>query len=297
MTAAATGTVETAALAERLRERVVSQRRWSRFTLYAGLGIIALALAASVIAIWFPLHPPDTLDLVHRLQPPSFDHPMGTDTFGRDVLSRTLVAIRLDLAAILVVTYIPLLTGMVLGAIAGYYRGRIDAIVMRVVDGVIAFPFLVLVLAIVAATGPGLTGFYIGVLAVGWAPYARLTRGQMLVLREEQFILAARALGYSTRRILLRHALPNLLRSNLVFSTADLVLNLLLLAGLSYLGLGVQPPTPELGALVADGQSVLLQAWWVTTLPGLVIVLLGGAFSMIGDGVAERLGEDYTLAS
>jgi peptide/nickel transport system permease protein len=169
----------------------------------------------------------------------------------------------------------------------------VDGVTVRLIDAFIAFPFMVLVIAVVAIMGPGLSGVYIGVLAVGWTLYARLTRGEMLVLREQQFILAARSLGYSTGRIILRHAMPNLIRSNLVFSMADIVLNLLLLAGLSYLGLGVQAPTPELGAMVAEGQQVLLQAWWVTTLPGAVIVLLGSGFSMVGDAVADRLGQRF----
>jgi peptide/nickel transport system permease protein len=164
------------------------------------------------------------------------------------------------------------------------------------VDAVIAFPFLVLVIAIVAISGAGLRGVYIGVPLVGWALYARLTRGEMLVLREQDFMLAATALGYSTPRILLRHALPSLLRSNIVFSAADLVLNLLLLASLSYIGLGAQPPTAELGVMVADGQSVLLEAWWVATLPGLTIVLLGVSFSMVGDGLADRLGQQFRMS-
>jgi peptide/nickel transport system permease protein len=166
---------------------------------------------------------------------------------------------------------------------------------MRLVDVVIAFPFLILVIAILAIVGPGLTGLYIAVLAVGWSIYARLTRAEMLVLREQQFMLAAQALGFSRRRIILRHAMPNLLRPNLVFSMADFVLNILLVASLSYLGLGVQPPTPEWGAIVADGQNFLLNAWWITTLTGLVIVVVGVGLSLIGDGLAERMGERFRL--
>jgi peptide/nickel transport system permease protein len=166
---------------------------------------------------------------------------------------------------------------------------------MRLVDVVIAFPFLVLVIVILAVVGPGLKGLYIAVLAVGWSMYARLTRAEMLVLREQQFVLAAESLGFSRWRIIFRHAVPNLLRPNIVFSMADFVLNILLAASLSFLGLGVRPPTAEWGAMVAEGQNFLLNAWWITTLPGLVIVIVGIGLSLIGDGLAERLGERFRL--
>jgi peptide/nickel transport system permease protein len=287
---------EAAQLGARLRRRGLTQRRWSKVTFGIGLGILGVLVVVGILAPWIAPYDPNKLDLLHRLAPPSWEHPMGTDTFGRDVFSRVLVALRLDLQVTFVVTYAPLVVGVVLGAIAGYFGGWIDSVLMRVVDAVIAFPFLVLVIAIVAISGAGLRGVYIGVPLVGWALYARLTRGEMLVLREQDYMLAARALGYSTPRILRRHALPSLLRSNLVFSASDLVLNLLLLASLSYLGLGAQPPTAELGVMVADGQSVLLQAWWVATLPGLTIVLLGVSFSMVGDGLADRLGQQFKMS-
>jgi peptide/nickel transport system permease protein len=292
-----TGLVDDAGqVAARLRRAALSERRWSNVTLYAGVGILAVLLLLGLTASWIAPYNPSALDLAHQLQSPTWAHPMGTDTFGRDIFSRVLHALRLDLEVTFAITYAPLVVGIVIGALAGWFGGWLDTIVMRTVDAVIAFPFLVLVIAIVAIEGPGLTGVFIGVPVVSWALYARLTRGEMLVLREQDFIQAARALGYSTPRIIFRHALPTLLRSNLVFSAADLVLNLLLLASLSYLGLGVQPPTSELGAMVADGQSVLTQAWWVSTLPGLTIVLLGVSFSMIGDGIADRLGRQFRLA-
>jgi peptide/nickel transport system permease protein len=281
--------------AARLRRRATSERRWSNVTFYAGLAILVGAALCAIFAPLIAPYPPNEIDLTARLLPPSTEHVMGTDTFGRDIASRAIYAIRLDLQVIFIITYVPLVIGMVIGAFSGYFGGWRDSFAMRLVDGVIAFPFLVLVIAIVAIAGVGLTGIYVGVLAVGWALYARLTRGEMLVLREQDFMLAARGLGYSTGRIIFRHAMPNLLRSNIVFSAADLVLNLLLLASLSYLGLGVQPPTAELGSMVAEGQSVLLQAWWVATLPGLVIVVLGVSFSMIGDGLADRLGRQFRL--
>ncbi len=269
------------------------ERRWSNVTLAIGIAVVGALSIAGFFAPLIAPADPNHLDLSQRLLSPSWQHWMGTDPFGRDIFSRTLYAIRLDLVVVLVITYVPMVFGMIVGAIAGYFRGWVDGITVRVIDAFIAFPFIVLVIAVVAILGPGLKGVYIGVLAVGWTLYARLTRGDMLVLREQQFILAARTLGYSPRRVILRHAIPNLIRSNLVFSMADIVLNLLLLAALSYLGLGVQAPTAELGAMVADGQSFLLQAWWVTTLPGLVIVLLGAGFSMIGDSLADRLGQKF----
>lgn len=279
--------------ARQLVRKAQAERRWSNATLYTGVALVGLLGIAGIAAPWLAPADPIALDLPNRLVSPSLEHFMGTDTFGRDIFSRTLHAIRLDLLVVLIITYVPMVVGMAVGALAGYYRGWVDGVTVRLIDAFIAFPFMVLVIAVVAIMGPGLSGVYIGVLAVGWTLYARLTRGEMLVLREQQFILAARSLGYSTGRIILRHAMPNLIRSNLVFSMADIVLNLLLLAGLSYLGLGVQAPTPELGAMVAEGQQVLLQAWWVTTLPGAVIVLLGSGFSMVGDAVADRLGQRF----
>jgi peptide/nickel transport system permease protein len=278
-----------------LHRRATSERRWSNVTFYAGIGIVVAAVLTAIFASLIAQYDPNAVELGDKLLAPSLSHPFGTDTFGRDIASRVVYAIRLDLQVILVITYAPLVIGIVVGAYAGYFGGWLDGVAMRLVDIVIALPFLVLMIAIVAIAGAGLTGVYIGVLVVGWALYARLTRGEMLVLRERDFMQAARGLGYSTTRIVFRHAMPNLLRSNVVFSAADLVLNLLLLASLSYLGLGVQPPTAELGAMVAEGQSVLRQAWWVTTIPGLVIVVLGVAFSMIGDGLADRLGRQFRL--
>ncbi len=278
-----------------LRRLALRERRWSNATFYAGSGLIAFAVLLALVGPLLAPYDPNEVDLLARLESPSLAHPFGTDTFGRDIATRVLYALRLDFQVVLIITYVPLVLGMVVGAYAGYQGRWADAFAMRVVDGVIAFPFLVLMIAIVAIVGAGLEGVYIGVLAVGWALYARLTRGEMLVLREQDFMLAGRALGYSTTRLIFRHAMPNLLRSNLVFSAADLVLNLMLLASLSYLGLGVQPPTAELGAMVAEGQSVLRQAWWVATIPGLVIVALGVAFSMIGDGLADRLGRQLRL--
>ncbi len=279
----------------RLRRRALSDRRWSNVALYIGGSIVVLVVLAGLLAPWIAPYPPNELDLMATLQPPSGDHFFGTDELGRDVFSRVLYGIRLDMAIVLVITYVPLLVGVTLGMLAGYFGGWVDTVINRAVDIVMAFPFLVVVIAVVAITGPGLVGIFIGVLAVGWALYARLSRGEMLVIREQQYMLAAKGLGYSTTRILGRHAVPNLIRSPLVFSVADIVLNLLLIAGVSYLGLGVQAPTAELGVIVADGQAHLRVGWWITTLSGLVLVTIGVGFSMLGDALADRLGEELRL--
>jgi peptide/nickel transport system permease protein len=171
--------------------------------------------------------------------------------------------------------------------VAGYFGGAFDAIISRITDTMIAFPFIVLVIAVISIVGPGVKGVLIGVPIVAWALYARLARSEMLVLREQPFMLATSALGYSRRRAILRHAVPNLMRSSLIYSTLDMVVNILLLASLAYLGLGAQPPNAELGSIIADGQSTLLTAWWVATLPGLVVVLFGVGAGLLGDGLSD----------
>lgn len=278
-----------------LRKQVDRQQRWSNLTLWAGVVLIVVVVLSAVLAGVIAKAPPTQQNLLESLHSPSPAHPFGTDQFGRDVFSRALHGMRVDLVLGLVTTYVPMVLGIALGAVAGYFRGWRESVIMRLVDVTIALPFIVLVLAIVAIVGPGLKGVYIGVMIVSWALYARLTRAEMLVLREQQFIVAGRALGYSTPRILVRHALPHLIRPNLVFSMADIVLNILVLASLSFLGVGVQPPTPELGAIVADGQQYLLTAWWITTLPGLMLVVLGAGFSLLGDGIADRFGQRLEL--
>lgn len=281
--------------AERLRRQSRRERRWTSATLGAGIAIVGIAALAAIFAPLIAPYQPNAQDLLSSLEAPSWHHLFGTDELGRDIFSRVVYAGRVDFQIGVIATYIPLLTGMAVGAVAGYFGGWVDSVLMRLVDVVIAFPFLILVIALLAIVGPGLTGMYIAVLAVGWSIYARVTRAEMLVLREQQFMLAGEALGFSRLRIITRHAIPNLLRPNLVFSMADFVLNILLAASLSFLGLGVQPPRAEWGAMVSEGQTYLLSAWWITTLPGIVIVVVGVGLSLIGDGLAERLGERFRL--
>jgi peptide/nickel transport system permease protein len=252
-----------------------------------GAGILVALLLAAVFAPLIAPYGSNELDFTHVYSAPSWSHLFGTDGAGRDLFSRTLYALRLDLGIVLLVTYPPLVIGVLVGALAGYFGGITDAVLARIVDVTIAFPFMVLVIAVIAIVGPGVKGVLIGVPIVAWALYARLARSQMLVLREQPFMLATVALGYSTPRAILRHAVPNLMRSSLIYSTLDVVANLLLLTSLAYLGLGAQPPTAELGSIIADGQSALLNAWWVSTLPGLVVVLFGLGAGLIGDGLSN----------
>jgi peptide/nickel transport system permease protein len=277
---------EPAELAVPRRRRMSGLRGLPLPVKIGGAILLLMALAALLAPVIAP-YGQNELDFEHVLSGPSPQHLFGTDENGRDVFSRTLYALRVDLAIVVFVTYLPLPIGVLVGAIAGYFGGWVDAVISRVTDVMIAFPFFVLVIAVIAIVGPGVKGMLIGVPIAAWALYARLARSEMLVLREQQFMLATTALGYSRRRAIFRHAVPNLLRSALIYSTIDMVVNLLLLASLAYLGLGAQPPNAELGSIINEGQTSLLSAWWVATLPGLVIVLFGIAAGLVGDGLSD----------
>jgi peptide/nickel transport system permease protein len=252
-----------------------------------GVALVGAVVLASAIG-HFLLPSPTALNLEATLAAPSIHHLFGTDDLGRDVLSRTLAATWLDLGIAFSATYAGVAIGVLLGTVAGYLGGWPDRLLMRLTDVVIAFPFIVLVIAIIAVIGPGIEGVAIGLVAAGWAFYARFSRAEMLSLREREFIQAAQTLGFSQRRVILRHAVPNIVRPSLTYSVSDMVLNILYVASLSYLGLGAQPPTPEWGAIIAGGQQYLLSAWWISTLPGLVVVLVGVGLVLIGDGLADR---------
>ena len=257
--------------------------------LFGGALFAAFALAA-LAAPWVAPYDPIFQDLGARLAPPSPSHPFGTDNFGRDILSRVVWATRIDLQIALIGVAFPFVIGTVLGTVAGYFGGWVDAVLMRLIDVILAFPYLVLMLALIAILGPGLRSFYIAMAAVGWVSYARLVRARVLVLKTADFAVAARSLGYSHARVMFRHLLPNALAGSVVFAMSDAVLVLLAGASISYLGLGVQPPLSEWGVMVAEGQSFITTAWWLSAFPGLAIVLLSFAFSLFADGLGERLG-------
>jgi len=265
-------------------------RRWSP-SLCIGIGLLALIVLAGLFAPWLTSYDPLRQDYGAALRPPGSGHWFGTDSLGRDLFTRSLYAIRTDLVIGFWTTYVPMVVGVLLGAYAGLVRGWFDTVLMRVIDTALAFPFLVLIIVILAILGPGTQNIYIAVFVVGWTMYARLARSEMLVEASKDYVLAARTLGYPTWRILLRHALPNIIGSSIVFSMSDFVLNILLVSGLSFLGLGVPAPTPEWGAMVAEGKDFMQQAWWISTLPGLMIVMTGVALALLGDGLTHRLGD------
>jgi peptide/nickel transport system permease protein len=258
-------------------------------TLLAGLILLGLVFVAAIAAPLLTPYDPIAQKLTEAFRAPlSPGHLLGTDNFGRDVWSRILYSTRLDLQIALVSVLFPFTFGTLMGIWTGYLGGRVDTLVMRVVDVLMAFPFLVLVVAIMAVLGPGLTNLYIAFGLVGWVPYARITRGETLATRNLEYVQAARTIGCTNLRVMLRHVLPNVISPALVYVFTGMVLAILLGATLSFLGLGPQPPTPEWGAMIAAGRQYLLQAWWLTALPGFALLLLGVALSLIGDGLAER---------
>lgn len=258
--------------------------------LLLGMAIIATAILLAIAAPWVAPFDPISHDTPNALQPPGLVHLFGTDNFGRDVFSRVIWAISVDLQIGFLGVIFPFAIGTAIGLTSGYLGGLPDAIFMRIVDIVLAFPFLVLMLAIIAFLGPGLLSFYIAIALVGWVSYARLVRSQVLILKHSDFIIAAKSLGFTHFRIMIRHILPNALVASIVFSMSDIVLVILSGAAVSYLGLGVQPPTAEWGIMIAEGQNFITTAWWITTFPGLALVVLAFGFSMVADGLGELLG-------
>jgi peptide/nickel transport system permease protein len=258
--------------------------------LIIGGTVLALFVLVALLAPYVAPYDPILQNSEVRLQGPSWLHPFGTDNFGRDVFSRVIWGIRIDLQIAILGVIFPFIIGTLVGTVAGFFGGVVDAIFMRLIDVILAFPFLVLVLSIIAILGPGLSSFYIAMALVGWVSYARLIRAQVLVLKNSDYALAAISLGFSRTRIMFRHLLPNAIAGSVVFSMSDAVLVLLNGAAISYLGLGVQPPIAEWGIMVAEGQPFITTAWWITLFPGLSIVALAFGFSLFGDALGDALG-------
>jgi peptide/nickel transport system permease protein len=255
-----------------------------------GIAIVVLVIVASLAAPLIAPYPPNQQDLLHALQAPgSPGHLLGTDQFGRDELSRMLYAGRVDLLIAFGATLVTFTFGTLVGLIAGSVGGIVDTILMRVVDVFFAFPLVVLVLAIVAILGSGLRNMFIAMWAVTWVSYARIVRAEVLVVKQQDYVMAARASGFSRRRVMLHHILPNALAPAVVYGMIDAVNNVGIGAALGFLGLGVQDPTAEWGNMIADSQQFIRSAWWLSAVPGIAIAVFGIGLSIIGDGLAERL--------
>lgn len=255
----------------------------------AGAVIVVTAVLLAAVGPLLTPYDPASQELALRLEGPSRVHPFGLDELGRDILARVLAGARISLAVGVVVVSISATLGILLGALAGYFGGRVDEVISRLIDILLAFPGLLLAIALVAVLGPSLANVILALTAIGWVGYARLVRGQVLRARELEFVLAARALGAPTPRILLRHIIPTALPAVTVQATLGLGAAMLAEAALSFLGLGVQPPTPSWGTMLAGGRAHLLDAPHLTVFPGIAIAVLVLGFNFLGDGLRDAL--------
>ena len=286
-----------------LSDRPQSRRQAALGRLYAGwltftrnrlavigllivLALVAIALLAPVLASY----PPTIGDLAgSRLLPPSAAHWLGTDDQGRDILSRLLFGSRITLYVVTLVAVLAAPIGLLVGTVAGYAGGWVDAALMRITDIFLAFPRLILALAFVAALGPGIENAVIAIAITSWPPYARIARAETLSLRQADYISAVELLGAGPWRIVLRHIVPLCLASVIVRVTLDMAGIILTAAGLGFLGLGAQPPLPEWGAMIAAGRAYVLDQWWVAAAPGAAIFIVSLGFNLLGDGLRDAL--------
>jgi peptide/nickel transport system permease protein len=247
------------------------------------LALVTVALLGSAVAPFDPLR----IVPVNKLLPPSPAHPFGTDDLGRDLLSRVIAGARISLLVGVLVLAIAMTIGVGLGLVAGYWGGWTDEVIMRTTDIFLSFPRLVLAIAIAATLGPGLYHAMVAVALSWWPWYTRLVRGQLLTLREQEFVLAVISLGAERRRILLRHLLPNVATAVVIQASIDFGYAILATAGLSFIGLGASPPTPEWGSMIAQARSYMIDAWWYPTFPGLAVFLAVLGFNLLGDATRD----------
>lgn len=261
-----------------------------RAALISGSILLLLIVIGCAGAPLFTRYSPTAIDPLNPLLPPfAPGHLLGTDEFGRDLLSRILYGGRYDLAIAFGATAVTMVFGMLVGLLAGHYGRWFGMLAMRFVDLVFAFPFIVLVIAIIAMLGPSLFNLFIALWVASWVSYARIANGRTISANGYGYVVAARALGFSHLRIVFRHTLPSVLPACLIFAMVDAVGNVLLGASLGFLGIGIRQPTPEWGSIIAEGQNYILSQWWLSILPGIALVLLGVALSLIGDGLADAL--------
>jgi len=254
-----------------------------------GLILFLAVLFFSLVADFLPLGSPREIDLDGALRPPSFQHPFGTDPFGRDVLSRVLHGARASIGVGFLARTISLLLGLLLGTIAGYFGGRLDTAIMRLADITFAFPTLLLLIAIMAVVSPGMVSLFVALGVVGWAAMARLVRAQVLTVREREYIQAARAAGAGDVTVIFKHILPQCLPPVLVVYTLGLGMTIMAESSLSFLGLGVQPPAPSWGGMISRGIAFMRTAPWLTLFPGIVLTVTVCSLNLIGDGLRDAL--------
>lgn len=266
-----------------------TRRHFRRYGL-AGLGglLILLWVLVAIAAPWLAPESPELVNIAMRLQPPGPGHWLGTDALGRDILSRVIYGARISLLAGFVVVLVGGLVGTLVGGLSTYIGGKVEEAMMRITDIVMCFPPLILALAIAASLGIGVGNTILAMLVVWWPKFARLARSVVVVQRGQEYVEAARVLGYSNARIFLRHVMPNSLGALIVLFTLDVGTAIITFAGLSFLGLGVVPPTPEWGAMISEGRE-LVEQWWVATFPGLAILSVVVGFNFFGDGIRDWL--------
>jgi peptide/nickel transport system permease protein len=264
---------------------------WRRSpSLLVGVVVVALTCIVAAFPDVFAPGDPLAMDFMAMLQAPSAQHWFGTDNYGRDIYTLVVHATRLDLLIGLGSVALPFVLGSLLGLIAGYYGGKVDAIIMRVLDIFVAFPFMVLAIAIVAILGNGVMNLLIAMWIVSWPPYTRLVRSEVLIAKNSEYVQAAKTLGYGDLRIILRHILPNVISSSVVYAASDIVMCIMTAASMSFLGLGVSPNTPEWGSIISSGKSFITGGyWWISTMPGVVMAVVGLGFSLLGDGLNDLL--------
>ena len=256
----------------------------------AGLVIVGILLVVAALAPWIAPHDPLTQDLSRRLLPPGTPgNLLGTDDFGRDILSRIIHGARITLYIIALVAVTAPVIGLLIGTVAGYFGGWIDATLMRVTDIFLAFPRLILALALVAVLGPGIENAVLAIALTAWPPYARVARAETLTVRSSDYIAAIRLQGASAPRIIAGHVVPMCLPSVIIRVTLDMAGVILIAAGLGFLGLGVLPPAPEWGLMISTGRKYLFEQWWVATMPGLAIFIVSLGFNLLGDGLRDVL--------
>jgi peptide/nickel transport system permease protein len=254
-----------------------------------GLAIVIVLVLVAILAPLLPLQSPTLQALSSRLQPPGAGHWFGTDELGRDILSRVVFGARITLTIVIMVVVIVVPLGLLIGTVSGYVGGALDVVLMRVTDIFLAFPRLILALAFVAAIKPGLESAIIAIALTSWPPYARIARAETLTFRNADFVKVAKLQGASWLRIIWHYIVPLCATSVVVRMTLDMAGIILTAAGLGFLGLGAQPPTPEWGAMISTGRDYLLDQWWVATIPGIAIFAVSLGFNLLGDGLRDVL--------